>query len=364
MGENLKPEYFKISRRIGQTVDEVVARHYENISKTFPEKSEIVNVMVSRKVGKQKLRATAAGLAVYALIGSFIENPVLNDLFAAIELVNWDNYARNWLADGKVDSNSALNRRKVILCVGGFFHDALQIVSSYDPRYTQIFTEIDDRVLRGFQAESHLSINNENILNNKELFEKYYSIRNIEAGGQFYENYVRLAEIFTRKRRLFKNIFYGLSSSRTNVEKLKVIYRRFGEGVQILNDLSDFIIPDTQKVSTEKNSADQFSDLRTGTVSRPIWLMYDYSNGEDKEFLRSLQGKIPGSEEQRRILELFYGSGAYDTVKKQLKDTRTELYKAVHELDIAPRYRGLLECMMSILSSSRYYHRLDDQRIY
>lgn len=351
---NLKPEYYEKLSGIGKIVDNTAINFLEKkVYPNFPEKEMLYSKMLGRKKDTQKLRAMAAYLAFV----SFSDLDVIKDnnvrkIIAAVELENYSNYELNWLFDEKAGTNSVKESKIAGLATHGFINDALKLVWDM-PKIAGIFLEINDRTHRGWTPEIYdLRFNNKELLLDFNLFWNAYKKRNIEAGGQFYGNYVSLAHVFNKEK-----------SSKTH-DELKKIYTEFGESIQIINDLSDFICTG-KPIANEKDVADQFSDLRKGLITWPIWLMYNYGGKDEREFLYSIPEKgISNMEETNKVKKLFYNS-AYEKINESLRRKRSELQHNVKSLGIEEKVSGLINVMISMISSNKFfYHMKQEKEVY
>ncbi len=337
---NLKPRYFNILTKVGLMVDDEIKKFLESdVYPNFPEKKILYQKMFKRKEGSQKLRAIAAYLAFCA----FGDNNILKDkkirrIITAVELENYSNYELNWLFDGKAATNDLLSIKVAGLATHGFINDALRLVFDM-PEIVDIFLRLNDRVHRGWTPELYdLIFDNKKIFRNHDVFWQAYQKRNIEAGGQFYANYVNLAATYLK------------FNDKETVALLSEIYKEFGEGIQILNDMGDFLtgIIDVN----EKDKKDRFADLRNGIVTWPIWLMYN----KDKKKILDFYNKRNNN--SKTIMKLFY-SEAYLTIQTFLKEKRLRLQSRIRKLkNIDSNARGLIEVMISMLSSNRILFNL------
>jgi hypothetical protein len=206
------------------------------------------------------------------------------------------------------------------------------------------FLMINDRVHRGWTPELYdLRFDNKKIFQKFDNFWKAYQIRNIDAGGQFYANYVNLSASFLKKKNL------------KTISSLSNIFSEFGEGIQILNDLGDFL---TGLISiNEKDKSDRFADLKNGVVTWPIWLMYKM----DKKSVFGFYKR--DKNDPKRIMKLFF-KAAYPQIHAFLKHRRLKLQTRVRQLsDINLEARGLIEIMISMLSSNRILYYFETHRI-
>ncbi len=292
-------------------------------------------------------------LSFYAFTGKKITNRTINKLIAAVELENYSNYELNWLFDRKGGVEEGTNYlqglKKAGLATHGFIQDALFLVSEIDPIYTKIFLEMNDRVHRGWTPELFdLNFNNKKLLDDFEYFWEKYKIRNIEAGGQFYGNYVKLAYIYTKQKN--KDLYI----------KLKQIFEEFGESVQILNDLGDFAPPGTI-ILHEKKASDQLSDLREGIITWPIWLIYNRCSKKDKKFLISISNKDTlTKKDYLKAMNLLYKTNSFKDLRDFLKRKSYYLQKAIDTLDIPREVKGLLKVLVTLLYCNKLIHRLEN----
>ncbi|MGV8152417.1 MAG: isopentenyl-diphosphate Delta-isomerase [Candidatus Nanoarchaeia archaeon] len=350
IGTNLKSDYYSMLTKIGGVVDDCTKEFYQQeIFKRFPEKERLYEKMLERKRGAQKLRAMAGYLAFLAFNDEkMINKEQVKRIITAIELENWSNYELNWIFDKKRSTKSRLEIKEAGLASHGFFNDALRLVWDM-PQVAKTLLDINDRVHRGWTPEMYSLTFNSNVMQDFEKFWQAYQIRNIEAGGQFYANYVKLACSYS-----------GKDNAKLH-KQLGKIYQEFGEYIQIINDMGDFAFKPvtSDKFVNEKNGVDQFSDLRNGLVTWPIWLMYNRSNQEDRKFMESVPYQELNIHDLKKLSNLFYSTKTYDTLYCIMNKKRLRLGRDIHALDIEPKTRGLINCMVSMISSNRITHTLN-----
>ncbi len=350
---NFKPKYYEILTKVGGIVDKTIDSFYKKeIFVKFPEKKKLYKTMLNRKRGTQKLRAMAAYLAFWAFEGKESNSKDIKKLVAAIELENYSNYELDWAMDTQGDVKQGptynLELSKAVLATRGFLKDALFLVSKLKQEYAEVLLEINDRVDRGCTPELFdLNFNNKKILNDFEYFWEKYKIRNVEAGGQFYDNYVKLAYIRNNKKN--KNLYTSL----------KQVYEGFGEGVQLLNDLGDFSPPGTI-ILHEKKASDQLKDLREGPITLPTWLMYRRSSKKEKEFLISITNKKTLLQtDYIKIVKLLHETKTFDDVVSLLKRRAIFLQKMIDTLNIKSDVKSLLKTMVTLLYCNKLVHNLE-----
>jgi hypothetical protein len=348
---DLKPEYHQTLTQVAKTVDDCINTHLEKESYVaFPEKRKMYAKMLNFKQDRQKLRAMAAYLAFSAVSDrDCIKDERVQRIISAVELENYSNYALNWAFDGKADTKASKDSEASTLASFGFLNDALDITEDM-PAISNHIRKYNHRVHRGWTPEVYdLRFDNPEIFSDFKKFWKAYKIRNIEAGGQFYENYVELAGIFTGHKQ------------ESLEKKLKPIYRTFGEYVQMVNDFGDVIIPDNRWLS-EKTKNDQMADLRNGVITLPIWLMYTKGSLEDKAFLSSMQHtQTMTSEDTSKVLHLFY-QHAYEPILKHIKKVRSRLARQIRHLPLDDKTKGLMGVMTCILSTNKKFRQLADMK--
>lgn len=351
MKQNLKQEYHELSTKIGNIIDITINSYLDSFAyKKFPEKAVMYEKMLKFKQGTQKLRGTAAYLALCAFKSEgLLEEDKVKRILAAVELENYSNYALNWGFDGKAGVRDKKSREESILAAFGFLNDALDITEDM-PEISKHIRKYNHRVHRGWTPEVYdLKFENKELFRDFNKFWKAYEIRNVEAGGQFYGSYIYLAHLFTDKK------------NKALIEALTDIYITFGEYVQIINDIGDFAVIDKKWVS-EKKVVDQFSDLRNNVITWPTWLMCTKGTDEDKTFLESIVGQNELEEKTiQRISELFY-EHAYEEIIAKLKKKRRFLQKQLKRVDIDPKVRGLMQVMISMVSSNKIFRELKIQK--
>jgi hypothetical protein len=342
---NLKPAYYQILTEVGLMVDDEINKFLKSEAyPDFPEKEILYQKMFKRKEGSQKLRAMAAYLA-FSAFGqkNILKNKKIRRIIAAVELENYSNYELNWLFDGKASTKSLLEIKVAGLATHGFMNDALRLIFDM-PVMVDIFLKLNDRVHRGWTPELYdLIFDNKKIFSDFGLFWQAYQKRNIEAGGQFYANYAILSATYLK----FKD--------KKSISALSEIYKEFGEGIQVLNDLGDFLtgIIDVN----EKDKDDRFADLRNGVVTWPIWLMHNKNSKEVMSFYNKKKN------DPDVLMRLLFSS-AYPIIRTFLKERRLRLQSRTRQLkNINAKGRGLIEVMISMLSSNRILFNLEEYRI-
>ena len=349
--KDLKPKYHQLLSKVGKSIDEWVNNFYrKEIYPKFPEKRVIYEKMLKKKKGTQKLRGTLTYIIYCSFYGKLVETNKIVPLCTAVELINWASYELNWLFDEKAGVINKIERQKTALAMQGFFNDALIILSKYGKEFIDKAVEIYDRILRGFAAEMKLTIANKTILHNFHKFWELYKIRNCEAVGQFFGNIVELVSLF------FKN-----SKIRDSKSLLKKIFEMAGEYTEILNDLADFVLPREKPLFHEKIIKDWAMDIRNGTITWPIWLMYNKSDEKDRDFLESLYGKNELClEEGKKLIKILFETGTYKEIKRRIRKRYRELKKELRKLQINKKIRGLLQSSLIMLESNKFYYLLEE----
>ena len=344
--------YYETLSKVGKKIDDTLI-HYLNDDEFGEYKHIIYEPFLKRKWGKQKLRGTLTYLAYCALINSnpcddLVDKNLLR-LMSAIELELWSEYMVNWIFDNKGEvMDKSLHRKKAAVSSKSFLEDAVKISSMVGEKYSNLVLETSGHVTNSFTKEFIMDMSNKDILTGNihdylDLYRRDYAIPGI---GRTYSLGVDFAMHYTHKDDCEK------------AKKLHKIFLQWGVESETLNDLGDFCLTGT---STDKVSQDQFSDIRNGALRPPIWLMYNSSNDEDKQFMIScINKKKLSSDEEKKLVQILFETGTYDTISRSLKKSGRILKKAIKNLKFNNEGSKQLQQAVSVLESNKIYHSLKE----
>ena len=136
------------------------------------------------------------------------------------------------------------------------------------------------------------------------------------------------------------------------LETLKNFGLSYGNGVQIANDLGDFVLGTSQAVDFEKTYKDQYSDIRHGKLTYPIILGLEIA---EETPVKALLGKDNVNYKELELLTRYLKeSGIFEKIKELSK---AEYYECKRTLRNLPKSeaRSMLSLMASMLRSNKYF---------
>ena len=338
--------YYDFSDKVGLLVDDYIKKYIS--SDPVQAKAQFYAPMLSKKLGTQKLRANMVCASYLFFTGAKKINipEKLIKYCAIVEFVSWGSYMINWIYDSKSKVEDLDTRKRVVVAANSFLQDAIKLASTETPELMKIILDANDQLIKSFGAQLDvLKITNDQLLEN---YQKYF---------KFYKDYYGGPGVGT----LFSaSIHLGYLLSNSNelitLNKMKKIFYVFGIHYETLNALSDFIITDDE-ITHEKMSSDQFSDIKTNTLTPPLWFMVNHSTSVKKLILKGIN-KGPDIKYQQQVVQALFNSGAFSEISTSLKKTGRRLKNkfpkpADNNIGVI-----LLKQMISVFESNKIYHLL------
>jgi len=343
-------------RQTTYATEKLIAHEMEKLKKEDYSLFELVSENIYGRIDtkKPKMRPLIVRLG-YEICGGKNWRKIL-PVCAAIEILNVSTYTINRIFDekgGKWNKNRINNNiiagivQKEI--ASNLLNKASNIVDYKDfIKIKNLFNETNKIIYFGqFKDFNILKIN---IIENKIMpFNKFidnYKQRCYLFSGKFYENSLLIGGILAKgnKKRLIALQNFG---------------KLFGTSLQMINDIGDFV-PSDKKPYKEafKYYQDQYSDLRLGKLTIPIYLMLQNANSTEKKFiLRQVGKKQTTLKDGYKLTNIFISSGALQKCKKLIEKYYNQGEKELKVFKESVK-KDLLVTMASILKSSIYWEIL------
>ncbi len=347
--KSAKEDYYLFLSKISKNVDDCLIQYLEKIAyKNFPEKKFLYERILRKKIDKQKLRAMVIYLTFCFFKNKMAQSNIkLVRAMTSFELMNWASYIANWIFDKKAGVTTHQKIKEALITSHAMVEDSLRLASYLGGDYVSIILDYKRDVWRSFMPEMlYLKMSDKKLMNNFELF--WESYKNMA--------YIGVGKIFG----LAVKTGYLLSESKDKqtFNKVKNIFEDFGEYLETLNAMQDFVLEDWEK-SNEKDAMDIFPDLKIGTPTLPIWIMYNQSSKKEKEFLGSFQFKDKVSKEEAvRVIKLFYETGAYTFCKNLLNQKFRFYKKQIKNIKGNDDLKALFDVTFSIFVTNKFSHFL------
>lgn len=282
-----------------------------------------------------------------------LDEELINLIGAYIEILNISTYLSNHSFDEKNSINSKLKSNNQVIA-SMLLRDYLDMkiiklsksnLISIDEsvKFIKVIADINYNIYRGQHIDiNELTIGNYNKFKNEKEYLQRYEERCYLITGIFQEKIVEVATIFSNNRE------YKVS--------LLKFAKYLGIGIQVVNDIGDFILESNGAIDTHKDHQDYFADLRNDKLTLPIY----YAIGNQKlkhDILRIAKEDTYGFILYQNISKTMYNEGIFDKSKK----IALKYYKlADNELKKLPnsKEKSYLKHMLLLLKVNKYYTTL------
>lgn len=154
------------------------------------------------------------------------------------------------------------------------------------------------------------------------------------------------------------NLHQGKKIPKRKLKALMEYTYNFGMGLQLVNDIADFVPPELNEGTSAKESTDSYSDIKNGKMTLPIIYMLERTKDSDgQRVIDSLErGFDSGPEDLRETTNIFLRSGAYAECRRQCREYKEKCSNVAGEFGEPARF--LLSRSAIILDSNRYFSAL------
>lgn len=324
--------YLQKEKETSAAVDKILAKYLSGMEKTtayFP----------TKRMGHPRLRDLSIRLG-YELVGGKNWQETI-PIAAAFELENCSSYVINWIFDekGGPKTKSEIND----LIIAGMR-----------------LRELADKVLRDAKLESFLVCIHDINFNGYAGQYADLNVIKVEHLSQ-YQNPDDFMKAYEERCRQLTGIFYGHSLSAGSrllgkpSPELYAIGERFGMALQAANDLGDFAIIHKGQAVLEKPYQDQFSDLRQGKLTLPLYWALMRGTRNEKKVIKNLIGKKKISlNEMKRVFRILERTKALDDCLDYLKSSRYATKKMLYDHFPKSSQRDQIAEMFRIIVSNKF----------
>ncbi len=347
--KNNRQAYFNTLTRVSKKVDDVLREFWKN-DKYGEAKLIMYEPFLKKKWGAQKLRPILTWLSYCALTDTHPNEDIPKDiakLAAATDLELYAEYTANWNFDNKGEvRTNPLNRQKAAVASKSFLEDAVRMVSQVDEKYVPIILDTSSEVTNSWAKELELNMSNPEweTMPLQRYMKAYIEDFCIPGIGKTLSPASDLTALYTDK------------TNTTQARQLHNALLNYGVELEILNDLGDFCM---EEVSNDKRASDQFSDVKNGVLTPPIWLMYNTANEQQREIIRNcVRPDELTKQEEKELVNILFETGTYNTVSKGLKSAGRKLQKEIKRIGFENEAAKQLRLAASVFESSKIYHIL------
>ncbi|HSU73149.1 MAG TPA: polyprenyl synthetase family protein [Candidatus Binatia bacterium] len=328
--------YHEIARETSAEVDKILDAYLSDAdphTQLLPRK---------RMNGNYRLRDVSTRLG-YEIAGGKDWNDVV-PVAAAFELENCSSYVINWILDKKGEVTSEKERNNFIIAGMQLRELAHQVLVEHGlDKLVSSISDIQQRGYRGQYADLNLlKVENASDFPTLESFLATYEERCTNLSGVFHAHCLFSGSIVADKAEL---LLYDAGL-------------RFGSALQSTNDIGDFMPPRSDTRTAEKPYSDQFSDLRQGKLTLPVYLLYAHSP-EDRVFVEE---RVGGTwTDYETVVDRLRATGAFDYCYSYLRRKKNELEKHMRTNFSHTQERSNIIQMFAAITSNKFIYALKNK---
>jgi geranylgeranyl pyrophosphate synthase len=342
-------QYHQITRKISKKFDLYLLREFK--------KRDDANVLLylyrkflKRRTGKEHLFPNLVYIASELFEVKTDDNySNLMPLMTMAEMTMWWSYGLDWIIDQEnmkfpEEIPEVLIASQYLL--SEFTNFNLQLSDSILNSYIMLLR----RVMESFWVDStELKINNYLKLQNPSRFWKLYNIRNMKS----------IAGVLSPFCFELVSQYFRCEVSKETLSRIIKMMTRFGACVQIINDVSDLMIPSSTITSAEKRPVkDYFADIKDNRLTYPIWLLLNNSKKDNprlyKEIIESAKNKRYRKGFQKRVFEYVKKKIIMNELISFLKREEKNMRKEIKKLNTKNRGTGLLKILSVMITHNKF----------
>lgn len=349
-----REQYFSLMKDFTGEVKPLIEKYirsYCNDSKVLP----ALNYFLNKRSQKSCLLKPYLAKLSYDAAGGRNINEIL-PIAAVAELINTSSYQANSVLDGKYGVLTNPDKDN-------------QLIAS------MITREMADRIIDDTPFDSYRK---------NQLKLLYSEANNFMYYGQFYElnilhygtinvdqlginEYLNLylmkcdyiSGIFSRNVALSGAVL--VSDNQSTLDAIGNYARNFGIGLNIINDLSDYLpLSNQHALPSYKTPIDQYSDIRNGRIFLPVFYALKFGNKEQRNYIIELLNneKIFSTDKLSRLTDILLATNAmrftFLTAKKYMKEAKKYLHQLPKTVE-----RDLLSIMASVVRSNKFIYNFN-----
>lgn len=282
-GPTSRDEYFSRMEEVGRLSHEWLTHH---ICDEFPDSKirDVVAYFLHKRTGRRPmyLKPLVVILA-YEISGGSDWKSIL-PVAACCELINISSYQSNASFDAKYGLLNSFDRDNQVIASFLIREKAekMLIHLGVPNRVLELVSEINSNIYLGqFHELNTLHVRNIELSQNLRDYLALYLEKCRTISGIFTKNCMAIGA------------YLGNSGNSQISQSLEAAGMAYGIALNIINDMSDYILPEEGCTTVYKTERDQFSDPRNGRVFLPIFYAYSKGDSSTKDFLlKVLNGSI------------------------------------------------------------------------
>jgi len=305
---------------------------------------------LKRRMGKEHLFPILAYIAS-ELFEVKTDNKYSNlmPLMTMTEMTMWWSYGLDWIIDQE-NMKFPDEVPEVLIasqyCFSEFTNFNLELSNSILNSYILLLR----RVMESFWVDgSELKITNYQKFQDPKKFWKLYNIRNMKSIAGVLSPFC--FELIAQ--------YFKCNVPKEDLSKIVKMMTRFGACVQIINDVSDLMIPNPTITSTEKRPVkDYFVDIRDNRLTYPIWLLLNNSKKDNRqlflEIIKSAKNKKYNKGFEKKVFSYIKKKDIMEEIISSLKSEEKHMRKEIDKLNIKNQGIDLLKILSVMITHNKF----------
>lgn len=347
-------EYFEELRRTSDIIKPIIERYLGGIYQKHEGVYKRTFFLASERMKKDilLLKPFLVRLSYEITGGKHWER--ISPICAAAEIINISSYQANLSFDGKYGQYSRDDKNNQF--IASMITRELASDMVYDMNGSINLTQVE-KIAHSFgESNKYIYVGQYydlNILTWKSL----HLFNDITSYLKLYtERCDYLSGLFSEQCALIGGILSDACEE--ELSALKIFGRNFGIGLQIVNDIGDFVPSNSILGNSLKKSYDQYNDLRQGKITLPIFGVLRFGDDLQKKKILEILDTCNVSESNlAEVTRIMISTGSFSFSKKLAKKYMKKAKDALRQFE--PSYaRSLLSMMASQIKSNKYFAAL------
>ena len=149
-------------------------------------------------------------------------------------------------------------------------------------------------------------------------------------------------------------LYAGSVISGSGLRSLYDIGMLFGTGLQAANDLGDLALPTEEVGVMEKPYNDQFSDLKQGKLTLPVYLLLTRVSSEIRSQIESRIGEELEEKECEEVVAWLFQTGSFDVCIENLREKHRQAKQSLYNHFDRDSTRDLIAQMLSAIIYNKF----------
>jgi geranylgeranyl pyrophosphate synthase len=305
---------------------------------------------LKRRVGKEHLFPTLVYIASKLFeVETDAKYSNLMPLMTMAEMTMWWSYGIDWIIDQEnmefpKEVPEVLIASQYLLSEFTYFD--LQLSGAILNSYSILLRG----VMESFWVDGiDLRITKYQQLQDSQRFWKLYNIRNTKS----------IAGLLSPFCFELVSQYFRCNVQKETLSRIVKMMTRFGACVQIINDVSDLMMPNPIITSTEKRPVkDYFVDIRDDRLTYPIWLLLNNSKRDNRQLflkiIKSAKNKKYNKGFEEKVFNYIKEKGIMEEIISFLKKEEKHMRKEIKKLNIKNHGTDLLKILSAMITHNKF----------